>query len=74
MSYQRLLDVVAIDRPYIVAVLSTAISANTQGATLRITMPSFQAADEMNKESSYIKKAADKAYGRRMNVELRGPR
>ena len=72
--YKRFLDIMMTDNPYLTALLETAVSANTCGATLRITMASFQAAEELHNYDDLIKKAAAKGYGHSMNIEIRGPR
>lgn len=51
--------------------LATAKSADTQGKTLRIFFPQPQVAREVREHESYLKSVAEKAYGRKMNIEVR---
>lgn len=71
MSYQRTLDIVNTDNPRLSMLLATAKSADTQGKTLRIFFPQPQVAREVREHESYLKSVAEKAYGRKMNIEVR---
>ena len=71
MSYKIFLDIMAQEDPRLCGILSTAKSADTQGNTLRITLPSRYSADFLKYETKKIASVAGKAYGHEMNVELR---